>query len=171
MRKDILLVDGYNIIGDWPELKMIRDRDLTEARDLLIEKMAEFQAYKGWEVKIIFDAHMVPGVGRNYAHHRVEVCYTRENETADERIEKLVRELKNIETRVYVATSDYAEQSMTFGSGALRISARELRTNTQLVERDIENKVKDTKNLRRGRSLPLSEDVAEFFDKWRRNRR
>ncbi len=45
--KDVLLVDGYNIIGDWPELKELREKDLAQARDLLIEKMAEYQAFKG----------------------------------------------------------------------------------------------------------------------------
>ncbi|MFC5713774.1 NYN domain-containing protein [Thalassorhabdus alkalitolerans] len=169
--KDVLLVDGYNIIGDWPELKELREKDLAQARDLLIEKMAEYQAFKGWEVKVIFDAHMVPGVGKKYLNYRIDVVYTRENETADERIEKLVREIKNVETRVHVATSDYAEQSLIFGSGALRKSARELRIEMELVEEGISRQVQETKERRIETKLPISKEIAEIFDKWRREGR
>lgn len=169
--KDILLVDGYNMIGDWPELKTLRDKSLAEARDRLVEKMAEYQAFKGWEVKIIFDAHMVSGVGRKYNNYLVDVIYTREKETADERIEKLVGELKNIETRVHVATSDYAEQSVTFGSGALRKSARELRVEMEVVEQNISRKVKEQSKHDNLSNFPLTEEIAEIFDKWRRGDR
>lgn len=166
--KDILLVDGYNIIGDWPELKKLRDKHLDQARDLLIEKMAEYQAFKGWEVKIIFDAHMVPGLGKKYNNHLVEIIYTRENETADERIEKLVKELKNVETRVHVATSDYAEQRIIFGSGGLRISARELRLEMEAVEKNISNELKNHQRPRKMANFVLTKEMAEIFDKWRR---
>ncbi|PSL41306.1 hypothetical protein B0H94_11918 [Salsuginibacillus halophilus] len=169
--KDVMIVDGYNIIGDWPELKTLRDRDLNEARDQLVQRMAEYQAYKGIEVKVIFDAHMVPGVGRAYHQHQVDVQYTRENETADERIEKLVREIKNVRTRVYVATSDFAEQSLTFGSGALRISARELRIALNQADQAIEKEVAETKRQSAGSRLNLPDDVAEYFDKLRRKGR
>lgn len=166
--KDILLVDGYNVIGDWPELKPLRAGHLEEARDRLIDAMAEYQAYKGWRVIVVFDAHMVPGIGKNYQLKRVEVVYTKEHETADERIEKLVGELKNVETRVHVATSDYAEQSMTFGSGALRKSARELRHEAKLVEKGIEEQLANQKKAIHKTTLPITEEMAEIFDKWRK---
>ncbi|MDQ0300916.1 putative RNA-binding protein with PIN domain [Salibacterium salarium] len=169
--KDILLVDGYNIIGDWPELKELRDTDLAGARDRLIQKMAEYQAYNGWEIKIVFDAHMVEGVGGKYKDFLVDIIYTRENETADERIEKLVGELKNIETRVHVATSDYAEQSLTFGSGALRKSAPELRVEMGIVEQNITREVAKQTKPENMSNIPLSKEIAEIFDKWRRGDR
>ncbi|MFB5663044.1 NYN domain-containing protein [Alteribacillus sp. HJP-4] len=169
--KDILLVDGYNIIGDWPELKTLREKNLAEARDRLINSMAEYQAFKGWEVKVIFDAHMVSGTGRQYNDYLLDVIYTKENETADERIEKLVGELKNIETRVHVATSDYAEQSAAFGSGALRKSARELRVEMELVEKSISKRVREQNSIEKTSNFPLSEEIAEIFDKWRRGGR
>ena len=66
MEKNILIVDGYNIIGAWPELIGLRDEeDLEAARDRLIEKMAEFQSYTGYRVIVVFDAHMCPGLKRN----------------------------------------------------------------------------------------------------------
>ncbi len=168
--KDILLVDGYNMIGAWPELRVLKDKDLSLARDRLIEIMAEYQAYTGYEVKVIFDAHMVDGSGKKENAHRIDVIYTRKNETADERIEKLVHELKRIDTRIHVATSDFTEQSLTFGSGALRISARELLIETKMSEKGIDKEVKNTQKKQNSTTIPLSDEIAEIFEKWRRQR-
>ncbi|WP_017186380.1 NYN domain-containing protein, partial [Alkalibacillus haloalkaliphilus] len=106
----VLVVDGYNMIGDWPELKKLRDHDLEAARNRLIEMLAEYQAYIGHRVVVVFDAYTVRDVERHYNQLQVEVIYTKEKETADEKIEKLVKEIMNVKTKVYVATSDYAEQ-------------------------------------------------------------
>lgn len=62
---DILIVDGYNIIGAWPELRELRDVDLALARDRLVERMAEYQAFTGCKVIIVFDAHLVQGTTKN----------------------------------------------------------------------------------------------------------
>ncbi|WP_216831100.1 NYN domain-containing protein [Alkalihalobacterium elongatum] len=166
--KDILLVDGYNIIGAWPELRVLKKKDLNLARDHLIEKMAEYQAYTGIKVMLVFDAHMVPGVGKKYKNHRIQVIYTRENETADERIEKLVRELKNVVTRIYVATSDFTEQSVIFGSGALRKSARELLVELETAEKGIKKAVEHSRKPASSTKISLSKEMAEIFEKWRR---
>ncbi|MFC0469765.1 NYN domain-containing protein [Halalkalibacter kiskunsagensis] len=168
--KDILLVDGYNMIGAWPELRILKDKDLGLARDRLVEAMAEYQAYTGYKVKVIFDAHMVEGIGKSYHNHRVDVLYTRKNETADERIEKLVNELKRIDTRIHVATSDFTEQSLIFGSGALRKSARELLLETETIEKGIDTEVQNTQKRRNSTKIPLSDEIAEIFEKWRRQR-
>ena len=66
------------------------------------------------------------GIEKKIKNHKVEVIFTRENETADERIEKLAKSLNNVKTQIHVATSDYTEQWVIFGQGALRKSAREL---------------------------------------------
>ncbi|WP_100405977.1 NYN domain-containing protein [Bacillus solitudinis] len=166
--KDILLVDGYNMIGAWPELRQLKDRDLGLARDRLVEIMAEYQAYTGFEVNIIFDAHMVPGIGKKYNNFRINVLYTRESETADEHIEKLVHELKQIDTRIHVATSDFTEQSLVFGSGALRKSARELLIETEVVGKGINQDVETRKKNRNSTKIPLSKEIVEIFEKWRR---
>ncbi|WP_332632941.1 NYN domain-containing protein [Halalkalibacter flavus] len=168
--KDILLVDGYNMIGAWPELRELKDKDLGLARDRLVEMMAEYQAYTGYQVKVIFDAHMVQGIGKSYKNHRIDVLYTRKNETADERIEKLVLELKRIDTTIHVATSDMAEQSMIFGSGALRKSARELLMEIETTEKGIDKEVQNTQKKKNSTKIPLSKEVAEIFEKWRRQR-
>lgn len=117
--EEVLVVDGYNIIGATQSMGILDDQSLENARDWLIEKLAEYQAFKGIKVYLIFDAHMVPGIGKKYMQKKIEVIFTKENETADERIEKLVRQIKRVRRRVYVATSDHTEQWVVFGARRL----------------------------------------------------
>ncbi|MCQ6268463.1 NYN domain-containing protein [Fictibacillus sp. WQ 8-8] len=166
----ILLVDGYNVIGAWPELRSLKDTDFAKARDILIEKMAEYQAFTGCRVIIVFDAHMVAGMEKKAKNYKVEVIFTRENETADERIERLASEYKNVNTRIFVATSDYTEQWVVFAKGALRKSSRELKVEMDDIEKRIERKVKKARE-RNFSSISLSEEVAEIFEKWRRGQK
>ncbi|CAN7601030.1 NYN domain-containing protein [Rossellomorea sp. LjRoot5] len=165
---DILLVDGYNIIGAWPELNDLKQKDLAAARDRLVEQMAEYQGYTGYRVIVIFDAYYVQGIARKYQNYKVEVLFTKENETADERIERLAIELSNIKTQIHVATSDFTEQWAIFGQGALRKSARELLTEVEVIEKKIERKVRNSSEKRPASKIQLSEEVAEIFEKWRR---
>ncbi|KPL58163.1 NYN domain-containing protein [Rossellomorea sp. SC111] len=165
---DILLVDGYNIIGAWPELNDLKQKDLAAARDRLVEQMAEYQGYTGYRVIVVFDAYYVQGIARKYQNYKVEVLFTRENETADERIERLAIELSNIKTQIHVATSDFTEQWAIFGQGALRKSARELLTEVEVIEKKIERKVRNSSEKRPASKIQLSEEVAEIFEKWRR---
>jgi len=165
---DILLVDGYNIIGAWPELRDLRNKDLAAARDQLVEKMAEYQAYRGFKVVIVFDAYGVQGTEKKYKNYQVDVIFTKENETADERIEKLAQALNNRITQIHVATSDYTEQWAIFGQGALRISARELLHEMNIIEKGIEKKVNKIKGHKPMSKILLSDEMAEIFEKWRR---
>ena len=75
--------------------KRVKKDKLVDARDRLIEMMAEYQAFTGWRVIVVFDAHLVPGIEKKKKQHEVEVIFTRENETADERIEKLTSMLSD----------------------------------------------------------------------------
>lgn len=165
---NILLVDGYNIIGDWLELQALKKDKLADARDRLIERMAEYQSFTGWRVIIIFDAHLVPGIEAKNKHHKVEVIFTRESETADERIEKLASSLKTRRDQIHVATSDSTEQSVIFAKGALRISARELEIEMAEIQKKITKRVKEIQEQRAPSKIPLSEEVEEIFEKWRR---
>ncbi|WP_027410219.1 NYN domain-containing protein [Anoxybacteroides tepidamans] len=165
---DILVVDGYNMIGAWPELRKLKEFDLAAARDLLISKMAEYQGFTGYKVIIVFDAHLVQGIEKKYTNHQVDVIFTRENETADERIEKLAKQLINVRTKVYVATSDYTEQWAIFGQGALRKSARELLIEVESIERSISKKVEKIYEQKPLSKIPLTDEVARIFERWRR---
>ncbi len=164
----ILIVDGYNMIGAWKELRPLRDSDFEAARNRLIEIMAEYKAAMGWRVIVVFDAHLVPGVEQTYIHNAVEVIYTRKNETADERIEKLTNELKGRKIQIYVATSDMTEQNVIFGQGALRKSARELEIEVQIIQSKISSDVKTIKVEKPASRINLPKEIEIEFEKWRR---
>ncbi|GLC89985.1 NYN domain-containing protein [Lysinibacillus piscis] len=166
--QNILLVDGYNMIGAWKELRPLRDTNFEDARRRLIELMAEYKATMGWRVIIVFDAHLVPGVEQTYIENDVEVIYTRKNETADERIEKMTRDLKARNVQIHVATSDMAEQSVIFGNGALRKSARELEIDVGIIQHRITHDVKGKQEDKPPSRIELKPDVALMFEKWRR---
>ena len=166
--QNILLVDGYNMIGAWKELRLLRDENFEDARDRLVELMAEYKAVKGWRVIIVFDAHLVPGNEQLYIQHDVEVIFTRKNETADERIEKLSTDLKGRKIQIHVATSDMTEQNVVFGHGALRKSARELEIEMEIIQSNISRKVKETQSEKPSRRINLPDDIALTLEKWRR---
>lgn len=125
-RDDVLLVDGYNMIGAWPELEALKQQGLEEARDRLLDLLADYRGFTGLIVYVIFDAHQVAGLGGTYKQNNLIVVYTKGKETADECIERLAGQLAMRGRNIYVATSDLVEQHVAFGKGALRLSAREL---------------------------------------------
>lgn len=168
---DVLLVDGYNMIGAWEDLNALKERDLEQARMLLIEKMAEYQAYRKRKVIIVFDAYEVRGLESREEKYRVEVVYTKENETADQCIERLVKEYKNVRTKVFVATSDYTEQRTIFAQGAFRISARELAIELKNIQKEIEMDIQEHKTSKLKSKIPLDDSVLRVFEKWRRGDR
>lgn len=167
---NILIVDGYNIIGAWEELQKIKEDDLEQARDRLIELLADYQAFTGTRVIVVFDAHYVPGAESKQKTYKIEVIYTKESETADECIEKLVTIYKNVNTQVYVATSDYMEQRITFGRGALRKSARELLIDVKEIENEISEKVEQQLKKQPQLKITFNQDVMKTFEKWRRGK-
>ena len=133
------------LLDAWPELQELENKDLAAARDRLVEKMAEYQGYTGYKVIVVFDAYGVQGLEKKYKNYQIEVIFTKENETADERIEKLAIALSNRRTQIHVATSDFTEQWAIFGQGALRISARELQIEMNSIEKGIGKKVENIK--------------------------
>lgn len=166
--EQILIVDGYNVIGAWEDLKERKKISLEEARDELLARLAEYQSYTGMRVIVVFDAYNVKGSGKKLSQYRLDIRYTKEKETADECIESLVRTLAHNRRQIYVATSDYTEQKVTFGYGALRKSARELWLEMQHVDQEIRRDVVKTKVEKKGQGIPLEERIEEIFEKWRR---
>jgi len=166
--KQVLLVDGYNMIGAWDELQKLKDVDIGEARDRLIEKMAEYQAYTGQHVIVVFDAYEVKGIENVQKQYKIDVIFTKEKETADECIERLIKKIKNVQTQVCVATSDYAEQRTVFGQGALRKSARELYNELQDIKKQIEATIVEKQKTRPNSKIQLDQDILEKFEKMRR---
>ncbi|GGK21544.1 hypothetical protein GCM10010965_13150 [Caldalkalibacillus thermarum] len=166
--EEILIVDGYNVIGAAKDMLPFDRNRLEDARDWLLDKLADYQGYTGTKVYVVFDAHLVPGIGKVYRERNIEVIFTKEKETADECIEKLVRRLRRVQRQIYVATSDYTEQRIVFGEGALRKSARELLTELNHVEARIRQDVQDKYQHKPKSKFPLTKEMAEIFEKWRR---
>ncbi|MDR9404976.1 MAG: NYN domain-containing protein [Halothece sp. Uz-M2-17] len=141
----VLLVDGYNIIGAWSELKSLRDRDLEAARDRLVDTLINYTASKGYQTQVVFDAHFqsTPKF-RETPTTNVSVYYTAYGETADTYIEKFCasnsRQGRVIQQRVIVATSDRAQQLTVSGYGAEWLSAQQLAHDVMGAKRKIKNK-------------------------------
>lgn len=169
-KRDVLLVDGYNMIGGWAELAELSKISLQEARDKLLERLADYQAYAGLRIIVVFDAYRVPGLGKAFLQNQVEVYFTKEKETADECIERLVGDLAVRGRQIYVATSDSVEQHVIFGQGALRLSARELRINVENSEKEVQKKItnRTLESKRNTLDNKLSPEVRERFERWRR---
>ncbi|MDF9844420.1 MULTISPECIES: NYN domain-containing protein [unclassified Paenibacillus] len=168
--RDVLLVDGYNMIGGWPELAALSLTGMQEARDRLLDMLADYQAFTGRRVIAVFDAYRVPGLGRSFVQGKVQVVFTKEKETADECIERLVGEYTHRRRQIYVATSDFVEQHVIFAQGALRVSARELKVeiedNQKLVKKAIEPESISSKRHSLEEKLPP--DMRKRLEDWRR---
>ena len=121
-----MLVDGYNVIHASKELHELAAGDLKAARDLLLDKLSNFQGLRDEHIIVVFDAYLVSGgVERLYKYHNIDVVFTKEAETADQYIEKAVHNLKG-KYNVIVASSDGIEQIIIMGAGGRRMSSREL---------------------------------------------
>ncbi|KXG75119.1 hypothetical protein AN618_20480 [Fervidicola ferrireducens] len=134
--EEYLFIDGYNIINAWPELIEAKSVSLETARDKLVDIMSDYAAQTGTKIVVVFDAHHVEGGrGARYLINGVEVVFTKEGETADAYIERTVDSMGKGD-KVKVATSDWIEQQIVMGRGAVRMSARELRNEIMaLVEK------------------------------------
>ena len=144
--KEYLLIDGYNIIFAWDELKDLAKTSLENARGALIDRLVTYKIFKSIEIIVVFDAYKVKGnPGEKEKINGINIVYTKEAQTADSYIEKTAHELsKNY--KVTVATSDALEQMIIFGSGALRMSARTLKEDLLIVEEAV-RKMIDEYNL------------------------
>jgi predicted RNA-binding protein with PIN domain len=134
---EYLLVDGYNIIFAWEELKSIARENLDAARIALCDLLCNYQGYKKNRVIAVFDAYKVKGgLGSVEKYNNIHVVYTKEAETADAYIERATYELGR-KHRVKVATSDGPEQLIILGHGALRLSASNFKEEMEQVQGQI----------------------------------
>lgn len=125
---DYLVVDGYNVINAWANLKKIAETSLEEAREKLNFILEEYASFRGIYTIVVYDAYRVKTtMDRRREKGNLLVIYTKEHQTADSYIEQFITELgpkKHLSIRV--ATDDMAEQQITLGKGGTRISTREL---------------------------------------------
>ncbi len=135
--EECLLVDGYNIIFAWEDLKELANVNLDGARGTLQDILSNYQGYKKCHLIVVFDAYKVKGNrGSIEKYNDIYVVYTKEAETADAYIEKTVKEMGK-KYRVTVATSDRLEQMIVVGEGAHRLSARDFYAEVERVNEAI----------------------------------
>lgn len=138
-----LLVDGYNIIFAWEELRELAAVNIDGARDRLMDMMSNYQGYLGYPLILVFDAYKVKGnPGSVQQYHNIYVVYTKEAETADQYIEKTVHEIGR-KNHVTVATSDALEQMIIWGDGAVRLSAQGLLEAVEQAGKEMQEKYLD----------------------------
>ena len=167
-----LLVDGYNIIFAWEDLKELAKVSLEGARGKLMDILCNYQGYRNMNLILVFDAYRVEGsVGEVIPYHNINVIYTREAETADQYIEKTVHRIGG-HYDVTVATSDAAEQMIIWGQGARRLSARGLRKEIQDTCREIqENYLREHPGAKHYLFENLGDDMAALMEEVRLGRK
>ncbi|MBZ9609542.1 NYN domain-containing protein [Clostridium estertheticum] len=120
-----VFVDGYNVINSWPNLKKIKDFSYESSRLQLIDTLQNYSGFKGYKIFIVFDAQMVKGsLQKKERQGNLVVIFTKEGETADDYIERMVNNIGR-KSEVCVVTSDSLEQQVTFQRGATRMSSIE----------------------------------------------
>lgn len=135
---EYLLVDGYNILYAWEEMRELMKATIDGARNSLLDILCNYQGYKRCKLIVVFDAYKVAGgVGSAQDYHNIHVVYTREAETADQYIEKFAHEMGR-KYRVTVATSDGLEQMIIRGQGCILMSANDLKEDIMRVGQQIE---------------------------------
>jgi len=169
--EEYLVVDGYNIIYAWPHLDKMKTENLEHARDKLVDILANFAAHSGAKVFVVFDAHQVKsGIEHVEEKNGVRIIYTREGETADAVIEKMVGELVNL-GRVYVATSDYDEQRLVFGRGAYRLTPRDLQQQIEQYRKKEEKWAKQAFPVDNYLEDRLAGPMRKKLEEWRRRKK
>lgn len=136
-KEKYLLVDGYNVIFAWEDLKELAGVNLDGARGKLLDILCNYQAIKGYHLMAVFDAYKLKGHGEEIMdYHNIQVVYTKEAETADRFIEKFAHENAG-KYDVTVVTSDGLEQIIIVGTGCQLVSSREFRTEVELASKQV----------------------------------
>lgn len=166
--EEYLIVDGYNIIGGWEELRVLAKESLADARDALADTLLNYCGFCGKTLVLVFDAHgvnqpqrQIPLV-REGGHH---IVFTKRGQTADQYIERFVR--SHAGARMSVASSDSLLQVMVL-SHASRISARELELAVQDCVRIVRGDMVPASRKKRDVAQRLDRESYEKLDKMRR---
>ena len=142
-RKQRLIVDGYNVIFAWDELKSLARDDLDLARQRLMDLLSNYAGFTRCELVLVFDGYRVRGnQGEKGDYHNIHVVYTKEHETADAYIEWLANEIGKNES-VRVVTSDSLIRLSALRSGVLRTSSKEFHAEVEQVSARIEQAIRD----------------------------
>ena len=137
-KEEYLVVDGYNIIFAWEELRELAKETIDGARYQLMDLLCNYQAFRSCVLIVVFDAYKVVGnPGHTEDYHNIHVVYTKEAETADQYIERFAYKMGK-EACVTVATSDGLEQRIILGAGCIRMSAKDLKEEVEYTAKQIQ---------------------------------
>lgn len=137
VREEYLLVDGYNVIFAWEDLKDLAQVSIDGARGKLLDVLCDYQGMKKCNLIVVFDAYRVQGHKTEIStYHNIHVVFTKEAETADQYIEKFAHE-NGKKYNVTVATSDGLEQIIIRGQGCRLLSARELKDEIERTKKTL----------------------------------
>lgn len=167
-KKNITIIDGYNVINAWPELKELAKQNLEDARLALIEELAEYMSMSGEEVIIVFDAYNLDRPKETIEEkYGMEIVYTKRFQTADTYIEK---QILNIGRRhnLKVVTDDGQIQILATSKGASRMTSTELKADIFNNHSKIKRKRKADFN-RNFKSFPLSNELIEKIDQMKKD--
>ncbi len=165
----LLIVDGYNIINNWPELASLREESMEGARNKLLEILLNYVPFAWQKIIIVYDAYRVKGHSPTVEEYGgVQVIFTVEGQTADSYIERLVTTLIEEGTAVEVASSDFMEQNTIFWKGGQRVSARELRQRLQVLRCELFSVLRP--NVGNVLDERIAPQVKTTLEKWRRRR-
>lgn len=167
--EEYLLVDGYNIIFAWEDLRQLAKTTIDGARHRLMDILCNYQGFRKCVLILVFDAYKVEGgIGQALEYNNIHVIYTKEAETADQYIEKLAYRMGK-RHQVTVATSDGLEQLIIRGEGCRLLSAKDLREEIEYVERQIEAEHLGPLHLGAGKGKNYllghaGQEVAEYLE-------
>ena len=162
-RKNITIVDGYNVINAWSNLLEISTSSLEAARDKLIDEMAEYKSLSGEEIIIVFDAYNLDRPKETIIEkYGIKIVYTKRFQTADTYIEKQILKISH-KHNLKVVTDDGQIQVLVTSKGASRVTANELRADIYNNQRKI-NRTRKKDFNRNFKSFPLSKEMIDKID-------
>ena len=169
---EFLLVDGYNVIFAWEDLKELSKVNFDAARDKLMDILCNYQGYKKCTVILVFDAYKLGGTAKVMKYHNIHVVYTNEAETADQYIEKVVHNIGK-KYSVTVVTSDGVERVVTLGQGGRIISSQDFAEEVEFVNNQIREEYENRRILKGKNYLfdHMDEELAKEMEEVRMGRK
>ncbi len=161
IKEEYLLVDGYNIIYAWPELKELADENMDGARMKLLDSLSNYQWIRQCGIIVVFDAYRVQGHREEIiGYHNIHMVYTKEAQTADQYIEKFAHDNQK-KYNIAVATSDGLQQIIVRGAGCSLLSARELKAEIEEANRRMMQQYQETRERDRNYLIDALPAVAK----------
>ena len=164
-QEEYLLVDGYNIIYAWPELKELADENMDGARMQLMDSLSNYQGIRQCRIIVVFDAYRVMGHREEVTdYHNIHLVFTREAQTADQYIERFAHDNRK-KYKITVATSDGLQQMIIRGTGGALLSARELKAEIETANDRIKQEYKEMQGKERNYLIDaLSPEVKQQLE-------